>query len=123
MIGKSAAWLFMLSMLCVALPGNAANLHGDRLSTISLGELPAEARNTLELIRVGGPFPYSKDGVVFANREKILPRQPRGYYHEYTVATPGARSRGAMRIVCAASSPIVCYFSDDHYQSFKQIKQ
>ena len=86
-------------------------------------ELPKEARDTLNLIHKGGPFPYAKDGVVFSNRERILPPQPRGFYHEYTVKTPGVRSRGALRIVCGGNSQSVCYFSDDHYQSFKKIKE
>ena len=86
-------------------------------------ELPKEARDTLNLIHKGGPFPYAKDGVVFSNRERILPPQPRGFYHEYTVKTPGVRSRGALRIVCGGNSRPVCYFSDDHYQSFKKIKE
>lgn len=91
--------------------------------SIAVNELPRQARDTLSLIAAGGPFPYSRDGVVFGNRERILPKAPRGYYHEYTVRTPGARNRGARRIVCAgdqrATEP--CYYSDDHYQSFKCI--
>ena len=86
-------------------------------------ELPKEARVTLNLIHKGGPFPYAKDGVVFSNRERTLPPQPRGFYHEYTVKTPGVRNRGALRIVCGGNSQSACYFSDDHYQSFKKIKE
>ena len=87
--------------------------------------LPAEARQTQELIRAGGPFPYAKDGAVFANRERQLPRQARGYYREYTVKTPGARDRGAQRIVCGgqAVAPDACYYSADHYASFQRIVQ
>ena len=87
--------------------------------------LPAEARQTQELIRAGGPFPYAKDGAVFANRERQLPRQARGYYREYTVKTPGARDRGARRIVCGgpAVAPDACYYSADHYASFQRIAQ
>ncbi len=97
--------------------------HGSNVgpTTISQSELPREARDTLQLIKRGGPFPHPRDGVVFGNFEKRLPQQPRGYYHEYTVKTPGVRSRGARRIVCGAASE--CYYSDDHYESFKRIRE
>lgn len=87
--------------------------------------LPVEARATLVRIRSGDPLPYERDGVVFGNRERLLPAKPRGYYHEYTVKTPGARTRGARRIVCggAIDSTAECYYSDDHYRSFKRIRQ
>jgi ribonuclease T1 len=81
--------------------------------------LPPEAHNTIELIQRGGPFPYRHDGSVFGNRERLLPQRPRGYYHEYTVDTPGASSRGARRIVTGGTPPDIWYYSDDHYQSFK----
>jgi ribonuclease T1 len=92
--------------------------------TVSASALPAEARTTLARIRAGGPFPYSRDGVVFNNRERLLPPEPRGYYREYTVPTPRERSRGARRIVCggAVSTLSECYYSDDHYQSFRKIQ-
>jgi ribonuclease T1 len=67
--------------------------------------LPPEARHTHRLILKGGPFPYDKDGTVFGNRERLLPRKARGYYREYTVKTPGARNRGAKRIVCGGKPP------------------
>ena len=89
-------------------------------------EMPKEARETLSLIRKGGPFPYSKDGVVFGNREQALPKQARGYYHEYTVKTPGARNRGTRRIVCGGNpkpAASECYYSDNHYESFRKIKE
>jgi ribonuclease T1 len=91
---------------------------------VAAAALPSEARATLGRIRRGGPFPYSRDGVVFGNREHILPAQPRGYYHEYTVPTPGVRTRGARRIVCggAVTSVSECYYSDDHYQTFRRIR-
>jgi len=88
---------------------------------ISISVLPAEAKETLRLIRHGGPFPYPRDGVVFGNFEKRLPKKQRGYYHEYTVKTPGARNRGARRIVCGKISE--CYYSDDHYETFKLIRE
>jgi ribonuclease T1 len=96
------------------------------LATVALGELPAEARRTEQLIRSGGPFPYAKDGTVFGNRERLLPRERRGYYREYTVKTPGSRDRGARRIVCGGAqptSPDACYYTADHYSSFKRIVQ
>jgi ribonuclease T1 len=94
------------------------------LDAVPVSALPPEARATLQHIRDGGPFPYSRDGVVFGNRERILPPQPRGYYHEYTVRTPGERTRGARRIVCGGNVTSVseCYYSDDHYQTFRRIR-
>ena len=92
--------------------------------TVSLVNLPKEAQTTARLIRSGGPFPHDKDGVVFGNRERILPKQQRGFYREYTVITPGARNRGARRIVCGgavAVNPEACYYSDDHYASFRRL--
>jgi ribonuclease T1 len=91
------------------------------IRTIMLSELPAEAKETLALIKQGGPFPYPKDGVVFGNREGRLPHRARGYYKEYTVKTPGRRDRGARRIVAGAAGEF--YYTDDHYASFKLIKE
>ena len=91
------------------------------LSVIAVAELPAEARNTLRAIKQGGPFAYDRDGVVFGNFERILPKRPRGYYREYTVKTPGARNRGARRIVCG--KPVECYYTADHYRTFKYIQE
>ena len=88
--------------------------------------LPAEAHQTQQRILSGGPFPYAKDGTVFGNRERLLPREKRGYYREYTVSTPGARGRGARRIVCGGDKPTLpeaCYYTADHYPSFKRIVQ
>ena len=92
--------------------------------TVALAQLPVEAQTTYRLIRAGGPFPHHKDGSVFGNRERALPSRPRGYYHEYTVDTPGARDRGARRIVCAGREPAqpdACFYTADHYGSFRQI--
>jgi ribonuclease T1 len=91
------------------------------LSEVTLTTLPPEARATLRLIKQGGPFPYPRDGVVFGNFEKRLPQKQRGYYHEYTVKTPGARNRGARRIICG--KPSECYYTGDHYQTFKLIRE
>jgi len=84
--------------------------------------LPAEAVDTLELIERGGPFPYQRDGTIFQNRERLLPERPRGYYREYTVATPGSRDRGARRIVTGGDPPDVYYYTDDHYRSFRRVE-
>jgi ribonuclease T1 len=88
-------------------------------SEIPVLDLPIEARATLALIKAGGPFPYPQDGRVFSNREKLLPLQKRGHYREYTVRTPGARGRGARRIVAGSSGEY--YYTADHYRSFKRI--
>jgi len=94
--------------------------------SVTLAELPREAQQTEKLIRAGGPFPYAKDGMAFGNRERQLPQRDRGFYREYTVPTPGASNRGARRIVCGgvpAKQPEVCYYTDDHYASFRRIQQ
>ena len=93
-------------------------------TTVALVDLPVQGRKTYALILDGGPFAHEKDGVVFGNRERILPRQKRGYYREYTVKTPGSRDRGARRIVCGGQVPTVpdtCYYTSDHYNSFRRI--
>jgi ribonuclease T1 len=93
---------------------------------VALAELPVEAQVTQRLIRSGGPFPFAKDGTVFGNRERLLPAHARGWYREYTVPTPGRRDRGARRIVCGgaqATNPHACYYTDDHYASFRLIAQ
>src|SRR3954466_2077042 len=88
-------------------------------SDIDAHSLPLEARQTIALIKAGGPFPYSRDGVVFNNREGQLPRKARGYYHEYTVKTPGARDRGARRIITGRDGEL--FYTDDHYRTFKRV--
>jgi ribonuclease T1 len=82
-------------------------------------QLPREAIETVALIRQGGPFPYQKDGSAFGNRERLLPARERGWYREYTVRTPGARDRGARRIVAGRDGTL--YYTDDHYRSFRRI--
>jgi ribonuclease T1 len=92
--------------------------------SVGLSTLPLEAQATHRLILAGGPFPYGKDGSVFGNRERLLPLFPRGYYREYTVKTPGSRDRGARRIVCGGKPPThpqACYYTSDHYASFRRI--
>ena len=95
----------------------------DGAATISVAQLPLQGRETYALIFQGGPFPYDKDGTVFGNRERLLPAHKRGYYREYTVRTPGVRHRGARRIVCGGQprTPDACYYTADHYASFRKI--
>ena len=102
----------------------ASRQGADGLGTVAVGDLPAEARQTLALIREGGPYPYEKDGTVFGNYERKLPRQRRGYYTEYTVRTPQVRSRGARRIIAGGPDgrPTEFYYTDDHYQTFRRIE-
>lgn len=88
-------------------------------SEISTRQLPKEALETIALIRKGGPFPYPRDGVIFGNREKLLPARERGWYREFTVQTPGERTRGARRIVAGRDGTL--YYTDDHYRSFRRI--
>lgn len=88
---------------------------------ISAAELPREARETIALIRKGGPFPHERDGAPFGNFEKMLPQQARGHYREYTVRTPGVKSRGARRIVAGKDGEL--YYTEDHYQSFRRVRE
>lgn len=91
---------------------------------VALSALPSQAQDVYQRIHAGGPFRYQKDGVVFGNRERLLPRQPRGFYREYTVPTPGERDRGARRIVCGGKEvrqPETCFYTRDHYASFQAI--
>ncbi|HCI53687.1 MAG TPA: ribonuclease [Gallionella sp.] len=113
-------WLILMAF---CLPAEAHSHHREaaEVAVIAAADLPAEARATLHAIHQGGPFAYDRDGVVFGNYERVLPRQARGYYHEYTVKTPGARNRGARRII--AGRPGEYYYSADHYQSFNRIRE
>jgi ribonuclease T1 len=86
---------------------------------INKKQLPKEALDTIALIRKGGPFLSPRDGVAFGNREKLLPARERGWYREYTVPTPGERTRGARRIVAGRDGTL--YYTDDHYRSFRRI--
>ena len=89
------------------------------LPTMTVAQLPAEGRDTLVLIAAGGPFPYSKDGVTFQNREGLLPKQRSGFYQEYTVETPGSSDRGARRIITGKDG--ARFYTDDHYDSFREV--
>jgi|GEM_PF-402788 len=117
-----AAWL----ALFIAAPGFAR--ESNAAGSMRVADLPPQGREILLLIRKGGPFKHAaKDGSVFGNFERILPKQPRGYYKEYTVPTPGAKNRGARRIVCGGevreAARSVCYYTHDHYASFKRIQE
>jgi ribonuclease T1 len=121
--------LALASAVILAAPGMTglqAKEARPELGVVSRAQLPPEAQLTEKLIRSGGPFRYAKDGSTFGNRERILPVHPRGYYREYTVATPGSRARGARRIVCGGSQPAQpdeCFYTADHYATFKRIVQ
>ena len=112
-----------LALATLALPASAQRgpAPDHPAGVVGVADLPAEALATLELIRKGGPYPYAKDGSVFGNREGLLPKQRRGYYREYTVRTPKVRSRGARRIVKGESGEL--FYTDDHYGSFKRIRE
>lgn len=116
MVLAAMLWLPLASYSAPPLQGGM-----EALPVIALANLSAEARDTLRAIKQGGPFSYPRDGVVFNNFERVLPEHQRGYYHEYTVITPGANNRGVRRIVCGPLPE--CYFTADHYQTFKRIQE
>lgn len=122
---RATAIALTLALGAAAMLPVQARKAADDLVTVTLSSLPAEARETDRLIQSGGPFPFPhKDGSVFGNRERLLPKRPRGEYREYTVKTPGAHDRGPRRIVCAGHqlvAPEVCYYTPDHYSSFRRI--
>lgn len=94
------------------------------MPVVALATLPEQAQTTYRLVLAGGPFPYNKDGTTFFNRERRLPAAARGHYREYTVKTPGLSHRGARRIVCGGNPPTqpeACFYTDDHYASFRLI--
>jgi ribonuclease T1 len=110
----------LLTLLALGSATGRESVFSDR---INFRDLPAEAQATVRLIQRGGPFPFPRDGAVFANHEGVLPKQKRGYYHEFTVKTPRARNRGARRIVVGGNlaSPSDFYYTDDHYTTFRRI--
>jgi ribonuclease T1 len=130
MRGRRHALLALVGVLCAGALGVAlAREPAPLLAEVPVAELPKEARATLALVKQGGPFPYRRDGTVFRNFELRLPAKPRGYYREYTVPTPGARDRGARRIVAGAGaagdvrSSDEYYYTDDHYATFRRIRE
>ena len=119
---KRFLWLLLLLTGGVfSFPAQALDAFFPSSAQILYQALPDEGKSTLQRILRGGPFPFDRDGVVFGNFEQRLPKKPRGYYHEYTVATPGLNHRGARRIISGGNPPIVFYYTDDHYRSFRQI--
>lgn len=132
---KTPAFLRPLAARCLPVAvalimGVCGAAHAFAPGEIELAALPREGRTVYAAIRKGGPFAYPKDGSTFGNFEGQLPKKRRGYYREYTVETPGARNRGARRIVCGAeardwerNAPEACYYTDDHYASFRRIRE
>lgn len=129
---RGRLWLGMVAVLAVALLTWALNQGGGfsgggrqgqadptDLPRVALSQLPPEAAQTVTLIQAGGPFPYDRDGVAFENREGLLPSEAAGYYHEYTVPTPGASDRGARRIIAGSGGEL--YWTADHYRTFERI--
>lgn len=125
-----ARWLLAaLALALVAGTPGAAAREAPQLPVVAAADLPREARDTLASIKRGGPFPYRKDGTTFGNFERRLPQHARGYYREYTVPTPGARDRGARRIVAGRGTggdvrtSGEYYYTDDHYRTFRRIRE
>ena len=119
---RLAAWIVLLFVFGHSTESFVnAGVQQRSVPTINATDLPKEARATLALIKKGGPFPYPKDGIVFGNFERQLPSQPRAYYHEYTVPTPGSRDRGARRIVSGRAGEY--YYTSDHYRTFQRIRE
>ena len=111
---------------------SGAQVHAQGLSrdmtpgvtgVVALADLPPGGREMFKAIGDGGPFRHDKDGSTFGNRERLLPAERRGHYREYTVDTPGSRDRGARRIVCGGAQrpPAACWYTADHYASFRRI--
>jgi ribonuclease T1 len=123
----SAALLVAISTFVVQARSPAcSSLPGSAVASVAYSGLPVQGQEVMSQIRQGGPFRYEKDGTVFGNRERLLPGQKRGYYREYTVPTPGLNHRGARRIVCGGLKPRApdgCYYTEDHYSSFRLIVQ
>ena len=123
---KAAALLVLLFAGWLLTQGKLPGLPSGRSDSApfqSGASIQSELDKTLALIKQGGPFPYSQDGSVFQNRERQLPAQPRGYYHEYTVRTPGLSNRGPRRIVTGGNPPVIFYYSEDHYQTFRILEK
>jgi ribonuclease T1 len=114
----------LMLLICTFLVQSRPAVDAQNPPALQVTDLPREGQETYQLIRKGGPFPHEKDGTVFGNRERLLPREARGFYREYTVRTPGVKHRGARRIVCGGQiprNPQTCYYTQDHYASFRMI--
>jgi ribonuclease T1 len=115
-------WIVLLFVsACVAMSSVSTGAQRRGIATVNVGDLPKEAQQTIALIKKGGPYPYQKDGSIFGNFEKLLPLHERGYYREFTVPSPNARNRGARRIILGKAGEL--YYTDDHYASFKRIRE
>jgi len=114
--------LFLLGLF---LSGSLQAKEVAQMDTVALSQLPPEVHQTIKLVKQGGPFPYSKDGIVFGNYEKNLPVRARGYYHEYTIRTPGIRGRGARRLIVGGEPSLRAeyYYTADHYMTFRRIRE
>lgn len=121
MIGSRWKIWVALWPLLLFLPASPQAQQPAEIREIAAAALPAEARETIRLIRQGGPFPYERDGVFFGNYERLLPHRSRGYYLEYTVKTPGVKSRGARRMVAGRGGEL--YYTDDHYKTFRRVRE
>jgi ribonuclease T1 len=116
----------VLGTIAVQARAPNATFSGSSTASVVVTGLPPQGQDVMHQIRQGGPFRYDKDGSVFGNRERLLPGEKRGYYREYTVPTPGLGHRGARRIVCGGfkpRTPEACYYTEDHYRSFRLIAQ
>ena len=119
---RALACAALATLVALAAPAShAQRAPAPASAEIGVTQLPQEARDTLALIKKGGPYPYAKDGAVFGNREARLPKQKRGYYREFTVKTPGERTRGARRIVAGRGADY--WYTDDHYATFRRIRE
>jgi ribonuclease T1 len=115
-------WLRLLIVAWLTIASAFGFVRDDAaVDWIAVAELPHEARQTLALVKDGGPFPHARDGIVFGNYERLLPARPRGYYREYTVRTPWRRDRGPRRIVAGRDGEF--YYTDDHYRTFRRIRE
>jgi ribonuclease T1 len=116
------AWIVLLCVVVqLSAPLFGAQTSSRGVGTVYLDQLPREARQTLAVIKKGGPYPYKKDGTVFGNFEHRLPSHERGYYREFTVPSPGSRDRGARRIILGKAGEL--YFTDNHYESFRLVRE
>lgn len=115
-------WLLLIAAAMFQVGGGVADAREQSApTTVAVADLPKEARSTFALIKKGGPFPYQRDGVGFGNFERRLPTKERGYYKEYTVPTPGSRTRGARRIIAGGKREY--FYTDDHYKTFRRIRE
>ncbi len=119
---RTLAWAALAAFVAIASPASQAQFApSPPAAQVAAKDLPKEAREALALVKKGGPFPYAKDGAVFGNREGRLPGKKRGYYREYTVKTPGERTRGKRRIVAGREGDY--WYTDDHYATFRRIRE